>query len=106
MALATLENVVATVGDGSHTVSLTIDEDGLVVGPFGKLPWAGSEMAADVVGDGCEIRMVAPPGVDTHYFVPASSFASFGGGRVMKTFVTFLVKAAVAAGARVAKPTV
>ena len=104
MALATLENVVATVGDGSHTVSLTIDEDGLVVGPFGKLPWAGSEMAADVVSEGCEIWMLGGAGVDSHYFVPASSFASFGGGRVMKTFVTFLKKAAVAAGARVAHP--
>lgn len=104
MALATLENVVATVGGGSHTVSLTIDEDGLVVGPFGKLPWAGSEMAADVLSDGCEIRMLAGAGIDTRYFVPAESFASFGGGRVMKTFVTFLTKAAVAAGARVAQP--
>lgn len=103
-ALATLENVVATVGRGSHTVSLTIDEDGLVVGPFGLLPWAGSEMAADVVGDGCEIRVLAGPGIDTRYFVPAASFAAFGGERVMKPFVALLVKAAVAAGARVAQP--
>ena len=104
MTLATLDNVVATVGDGCHTVSLTIDEDGLVVGPFGKLPWAGSEMAADVVRDGCEIRMSGAAGIDSHYFVPASSFASFGGGRVITTFVALLRKAAVAAGARVAHP--
>ncbi len=104
MALATLENVVATVGDGSHTVALTIEEDGLVVGPFGKLPWAGAEMAAEVVSDGCAIHMIAIPGAETHYFVPASSFASFGGMRAIKTFVTFLQRAATSAGARVAKP--
>ena len=104
MALATLENVVATVGNGSHTVSLTIDEDGLVVGSFGKLPWAGSEMVADVVSDGCEIRMLGGAGGDSHYFVPAASFASLGGGRVMKAFVALLQRAAVTAGAHVAHP--
>src|SRR5438270_7765218 len=104
MALATLENVTATVGDGSHTVSLTIDEDGLVVGPFGKLPWAGAEMAAEALTDGCSIYLAAGPGVETRYFVPASSFASFGGVRVMKTFVAFLVRSAQAAGARVIQP--
>ena len=103
MELATLDNVIATVSGGSHNVALTIDEDGLVVGPFGKMPWAGSEMTADVVGDGCEIRLIAA-GVDTRYFVPASSFVSLGGARVIKPFATFLVRAAVAAGAQVLQP--
>jgi hypothetical protein len=104
MAFATLENVTAKVGDRYHTVSLTIDEDGLIVGSFGKLPWAGAEMAAQVLSDGCQIRVAPTPGVDTEYFVPASSFASFGGARVMKTFTQFLVRAAAAAGAHVAQP--
>jgi hypothetical protein len=104
MTLAILENVVATVGNGSHTVSLTIEEDGLVVGPFGKLPWAGAAMAADVLNDGCEIRMFGGAGGDSRYFVPASSFASLGGGRVMKTFITLLQRSAAAAGARIAQP--
>lgn len=99
MALATLENVIATVGGGSHAVSLTVEEDGLVVGSFGKLPWAGSEMAAEVVDDGCMIEL--SHGVETRYFIPATSFASFGGVRVMKTFTQFLLRAAASAGARV-----
>lgn len=104
MPLATLENVIATVGGGSHAVSLTIEEDGLVVGPFGKLPWAGSLMAVEVESDGCHIHVAPTSGVDTSYFVPASSFASFGGVGVMKTFTQFLVRSAVAAGAREAEP--
>jgi hypothetical protein len=102
MALATLENVIATVGDGSHAVSLTIEEDGLVVGSYGKLPWAGSEMAAEVLNDGCMLQLSAAQGVESRYFIPATSFASFGGARVMKTFTQFLLRAAAAAGARVA----
>lgn len=101
MPLATLENVIATVGGGSHTVSLTIEEDGLVVGPFGKLPWAGSHMGVEVSGDGCRIHVAPSPGVETRYFVPVSSFASFGGSRVMKTFTQFLVRSAASAGALV-----
>lgn len=104
MPLATLENVTATVGDGSHTVSLGIEEDGLVVGPFGKLPWAGAEMAVEVDREGCRIHVEPSPGVDTSYFVPASSFASFGGVQVMETFTQFLLRSAVAAGARVSQP--
>ena len=104
MPLATLENVIATVGEGSHTVALTIEEDGLVVGPFGKVRWAGSQMAVELEADGCHIHVAPTPGVDTSYFVPASSFPSFGGLQVMTTFSQFLVRSAVAAGARVAQP--
>lgn len=104
MALATLENVIAKVGGGSHTVALTIEEDGLVVGAFGKLPWSGAEMMAEVGGDGCVIRLLCGPGVESSYFVPAASFASFGGVRVMRTFAQFLERSAVAAGARVMQP--
>ncbi|HET6875620.1 MAG TPA: hypothetical protein VFH70_12615 [Acidimicrobiales bacterium] len=96
--------MTAKVGEGSHTVSLTIEEDGLIVGPFGKLPWAGSQMAVEVEHDGCRIHMAPSPGVDTDYFVPASSFASFGGVQVMKTFTQFLLRSAIAAGAREAQP--
>lgn len=104
MALATLENVTATVGGGSHTVSLTIMDDGLVVGSFGKLPWAGAEMATEVTAEGCAIHLSCAPGGESRYFVPAASFASFGGVRVMKTFAQFLERSAVAAGARVVQP--
>ena len=76
MTLATLDNVVATVGDGCHTVSLTIDEDARSSGRSASSPGAGSDMAADVVSNGCEIRMSGVAGIDSHYFVPASSFAS------------------------------
>lgn len=104
MPLATIENVTATVGDGSHTVSLTIEEDGLVVGTFGKLPWSGALVSSEVVNDGCVVEMETTTGVYTSYFIPSSSFASFGGVRVMKTFSQFLVRSAVAAGARIAQP--
>jgi hypothetical protein len=104
MALATLENVIATVGDRTHDVSLTIEEDGLVVGSFGKLPWAGAEMATEVVSDGCIVVLSAGPGVQTRYFIPATSFASFGGARVMTTFAQLLVRSAATAGARVVQP--
>jgi hypothetical protein len=104
MPLATIDNVTATVGDGSHTVSLTIEEDGLVVGAFGKLPWAGAAVAAEVVRDGCVIDLDTAAGVHTRYFIPGSSFASFGGVRVMKTFSQFLIRSAVAAGARAVQP--
>ena len=104
MPLATIENVTATVGDGSHSVSLTVEDDGLIVGPFGKLPWAGAGIAAEVLSDGCVISLDTVPGVHTEYFIPAESFASFGGLRVMKTFTQFLVRSAVAAGAREAQP--
>jgi hypothetical protein len=100
MALATLENVVATVGTHSHNVSLTIEEDGLVVGAFGKLPWAGSEVEVEVGGDGFMLTMSNGPAVATHYFVPVASFASFGGARSMKTFASFLLRSATSAGAR------
>lgn len=102
MSLATIEHVIAHVGDATHEVSLTIEDDGLVVGPFGKLPWHGARMAAEVAGDGCRIHVSPSEGVETHYFVPAASFVSFGGVRVMRTFTQFLVRSAVAAGARVA----
>ena len=99
MALATLENVVATVGAGSHNVSLTIEDDGLIVGSFGKLPWADSDLEVSVTEDGLVITMTAGTSV-THYYVPKVSFSSFGGARSMRTFATSLVRAAVAAGAR------
>ncbi len=104
MALATLENVIATVGEGSHTVSLTIMEDGLVVGSFGKLPWAGAEIMTEVGADGCTIHLSCAPGVESRYFVPAASFASFGGVRVMRTFAQFLERSAQVAGARIGVP--
>lgn len=104
MALATLENVTATVGGGSHNVALTIEEDGLVVGSFGKLPWSGAEMMAAVDGEGCTIRLLCASGVESSYFVPSASFVSFGGVRVMRTFAQFLERSAVAAGARVMQP--
>ena len=104
MALATLENVIATVGAGAHNVSLTIEEDGMVVGSFGKLPWAGAEISTEVGVDGFVINLARGPEVLTQYFVPSTSFASFGGSRAMKSFATFLVRSAVAGGARAAKP--
>jgi hypothetical protein len=99
MALATLENVVATVGASSHNVSLTIEEDGVTVGTFGKLPWAGSQVEVDVGGDGLMVTMTTGPAV-AHYFVPSASFTSFGGSRSMKSFATFLVRSAASGGAR------
>lgn len=103
MALATLENVIATVGAGAHNVSLTIEEDGLIVGSFGKMPWAGAEISTEVGNDGFMINMACGPEVLTQYFVPSTSFASFGGARAMKSFAVFLVRSAVAAGARSTK---
>lgn len=98
MALATLENVVATVGASSHNVSLTVEEDGLIVGSFGKLAWSGAAVEVEVGADGLLLTMSAP--VSTHYFIPVTSFASFGGSRSMKTFASFLLRSACSAGAR------
>lgn len=99
MALATLENVVATVGASSHNVSLTIEDDGITVGSFGKLPWAGSEVEVEVGGDGLLVTMTNGPAV-AHYFAPAAAFTSFGGSRSMKSFASFLVRSAASGGAR------
>lgn len=102
MALATLANVVATVGCSSHNVSLTIEEDGLTVGSFGKLPWDGAGINTEVSSDGLMITMLNGPSA-THYFVPVAAFASFGGAKVMKTFAAFVERSAEAAGARIAQ---
>ena len=104
MPLATIENVIVTVGDGAHTVSLTIEEDGLVVGSFGKLPWAGSAVAAEVGDDGCIVDVDGVGGVHTRYFIPAASFATLGGARVMRAFSHSLLRSAVTAGGRVVQP--
>jgi hypothetical protein len=42
MALATLDNVTALVGERCLNLSLGIEGDGLVAGTYGKLPFASA----------------------------------------------------------------
>jgi hypothetical protein len=104
MVLTTIEDVVATVAGRAYTVPLSIEEDGLVVGPFGKVPWAGAQMAVEVGTEACAIHVVSGSGVESHYYLPVASFARVGGAGVVKTFAALLARSAAAAGARVAQP--
>lgn len=104
MALPTLDDVTASAGGHASVVSITIEERGLVVGPFGTLPWAGSTVEASVAADGCRLAITPAQGAATSFFVPVESFASLGGSRAMKAFVQWLFRSAAAAGARTDQP--
>lgn len=101
MALATLENVTAFVGEQAIEVSLGIEDDGLLVGEFGKVPFVDSEVQAELSAQGCTIRVNPRAGMSTSYFVPESSFASLGGPPAIRNFVSWLTHGVRPAGARV-----
>jgi hypothetical protein len=75
VVLATLENVTVEVaGLAPQTISLGIDEEGLVIGPYGKLAWAGSQLWVE--GDSidvCTVHIQTSTGANSTFTVPAAS---------------------------------
>jgi hypothetical protein len=98
--LATLENVTVEVaGMAPETVALGIDEEGLVIGPYGKLAWAGSRVVVD--GDSidiCTIHIQTSTGANSTFTVPA---ASLGRGLSAPVFAKSIQRAAAHFGATV-----
>jgi hypothetical protein len=96
--LATLENVTVEVGGlPSEAVALGIDEDGLVIGQYGKLAWAGAELSVEAPStDGCTIHIRTSTGADSRFFVPAKSL---GSPYAARAFASWLESGAVHSGA-------
>jgi hypothetical protein len=76
MVLATFEDVMVAVEglvEGS-TVSLGIDENGLAVGGYGMLAWAGSRVEIEErAPHGLRICVNAATGAPSIFFVPTQS---------------------------------
>jgi hypothetical protein len=96
MAFATFEDVKAEVGGRSHSVALGIEEDGLTVGGYGKLLWAGSEVSAVATAGGCVIRLRPSNGSVSSFFVPSDAF---GGPLAVKLFTNWIERGAAHSGA-------
>jgi hypothetical protein len=71
----TLENVTVEVtGMVPQTIALSIDEEGLVIGPYGKLSWVESKVSAE--GDCldlCIIHVETSTGASSTFTIPESS---------------------------------
>jgi hypothetical protein len=95
-----LENVTVEVaGMAPETVALGIDEDGLVIGRYGKLAWAGSRVTVD--GDSidiCTIHIQTSTGANSTFTVPA---ASLGGTLTPPAFARSIQRAAAHFGATI-----
>jgi hypothetical protein len=102
VALVTLKNSLAEVGSSTQYLDLEIEEDGLVVADFGKLPWAGSELTIEPRPPaGCTLRMITATGGRSSFFVKAECF---GGNEGIEIFVGWLQRGATHAGASVHIP--
>jgi len=102
MLLTTLENVMVAVAGlpPESVVSLDISEDGLHIGGYGMLPWAGSEVEVeDRSPQGLRIRIGAAAGVPSTFFIPARSLPA---PRSIPMFAAWLEGAAAQAGAAIA----
>jgi hypothetical protein len=104
MALATLDNVrVEVAGMASERLALGIDEEGLVIGRYGKLSWAGSHLTVETGSDnGCTIHIITPTGADSRFFVPAESL---GPSVSPHAFANWLERGAAHSGATILQGT-
>jgi hypothetical protein len=98
--LATLENVTVEVaGMAPETVALGIDEEGLVIGRYGKLAWAGSKVSVEGEWiDLCILHVETSTGARATFTVPA---ASLGRGLSAPVFAKSIQRAAAHFGATV-----
>jgi hypothetical protein len=82
-----------------QTIALGIDEDGLVIGPYGKLAWVGSKVAVE--GDSidlCIIHIETSTGAVSTFTVPA---ASLDGSMSAPAFARWMERGAAHFGATV-----
>ena len=99
MALLTLNNSLADMGGSPVTMVLQIELDGLVVGGYGKLLWAGADLQIEPRARGCVLRMTAATGGQSSFYVDAEDL---GGRNGVRPFVAWLEQGASRAGASVA----
>ncbi len=101
MVLATLENVtVAVAGLAPEVLALGIDEEGLVIGPYGKLAWAGSSISIEDGPDDeyCIIHVQTATGAHSTFTIPS---ASLGGSLSAPAFARWIQRGAAHYGAKV-----
>ncbi|MGH9057877.1 MAG: hypothetical protein ACRDYY_18785 [Acidimicrobiales bacterium] len=99
VGLAKFDDVkVAAEGmPAGSVVSLEIGEDGLLVGGYGMLPWAGSRVAVeDAAPQGVGIVIAGVAGAPVSFFVPARSLPE---GASLKMLANWLARGASQAGA-------
>lgn len=100
MVLATLENVIVSVaGMAPEKISLGIDDEGLVVGPYGKVTWAGSQVSVEDAGpETCIIHLRTSTGAYTTFSIPT---ASLGGSLSAPAFGKWIQRGAAYSGATI-----
>jgi hypothetical protein len=100
VVLATLENVrVELAGMAPETIALGIDEEGLVVGPYGKVTWAGSQMSVhNPAPDSCTIQLRTATGAYCTFTIPNQSL---GGALSAPAFGKWIQRGAAHSGATI-----
>jgi hypothetical protein len=102
VVLATLENVAVEVaGMPRETIDLGIDEEGLVIGPYGTLAWEGSQISVESrAADTCVLRVRTTTGADATFDIPADSL---GGSLSAPAFAKWLQRGAAHSGATIVR---
>lgn len=98
MTLATLEQVLVEIGGTPQPIALGIEDDGLLVGEYGKLAFAGSSLQIERMPKGCTLRFRAANGPQSSFFVAATTV---GGADGIRRFSNWLQDCAARAGAAV-----
>lgn len=100
MAATTLENVVVeAAGMAPQVLAIGIDDEGLTIGPYGKVVWRGAQISVEIQHpDACTVHLRTMTGAYSTLTVPA---ASLGGATSAPAFAKWLQYGAAHSGATV-----